>query len=142
MAKRGSKADSALIGILLVFGVPIYLLFKLVESVGWILPLAIVAGAIALFIWFQSEKKKKRLEYLRTKYADEEVVRKILAGYMWQGQTEEQLKDAIGAPVAVDRAVLKTKSKETWKYNQSGVNRFGLRVVIENGRVIGWDKKA
>jgi hypothetical protein len=31
--------------------------------------------------------------------------------------------------------------KEIWKYNHSGGNRYGLRITIENGEVIGWDKK-
>ncbi|PKN66998.1 MAG: DUF2845 domain-containing protein, partial [Deltaproteobacteria bacterium HGW-Deltaproteobacteria-10] len=39
-------------------------------------------------------------------------------------------------------AVLKTKTKKTWKYHQQGTNRFGLRVTVENGYVVGWDKKA
>ena len=142
MAKRTSKADSALIGLLIVVGLPIFLVSKVVDSVGWVLPLIAVAVVIGLIVWHQQEKKRKRLEYLRAKYKDEDVVQKIVAGYIWQGQSEEQLRDSLGEPVAVDRAVLKTKTKETWKYHQSGTNRFGLRITVENGHVIGWDKKA
>lgn len=142
MAKRNSKTDSALIGLLIVIGLPIFLVSKLVDSVGWVIPLITVAAVIGLVIWHLQKKAKKRLEYLRSKYKDEEVVQRIVAGSIWQGQSEEQLKDAIGEPVAVDRAVLKTKTKETWKYHQSGANRFGLRITVENGHVIGWDKKA
>jgi len=142
MAKRNSKADSALIGLLIVIGLPIFLISKLVDSVGWVIPLIAVAAVIGLVVWYQLKGKKKRLEYLRTKYENEEIVQKIVDGSIWQGQSEEQLKDAIGEPVAVDRAVLKTKTKEIWKYHQSGANRFGLRITVENGYVIGWDKKA
>jgi len=60
----------------------------------------------------------------------------------WQGQTPEQLVDSIGHPVDVDKKVLKTKSKEVWKYNQTGKGRFSLRITIENDLVVGWDKKS
>ncbi|HOG17301.1 MAG TPA: hypothetical protein PLB96_08135 [Syntrophales bacterium] len=142
MAKRASKADAALIGLLIVVGLPIFLVSKVVESVGWVVSLIIVVAVIGLIIWHQQETKKKRLQYLRAKYQDEEVVQKIVAGDIWQGQSREQLKDALGEPVSIDHAVLKTKTKETWKYHQQGANRFGLRITVENGYVIGWDKKA
>lgn len=141
MAKRASKKSSTLVGLLIVVGLPILLASKLVESTGWVLPLLAVAAVVSIVAWHQEETKTKRLKYLRHKYNDEDVVQKIVAGYIWQGQSREQLKDAIGDPVAVDQALLKTKTKETWKYRQSGVNRFGLRVTVENGYVVGWDHK-
>ena len=142
MAKRTSKADAALISLVVVVGLPIFLVSKLVESVGWVMPIIVVAAIIGFAIWYQQGKKKKRLEYLRSKYHNEEIVQKIVGGFIWQGQSEEQLKDSMGDPVAIDRTALKTKTKETWKYHQQGVNRFGLRVKVENGYVVGWDKKA
>lgn len=142
MAKRTSKADAALISLVIVVGLPIFLVSKLVESVGWVMPIIVVVAIIGFAIWYQQDKKKKRLEYLRSKYHNEEIVQKIVGGFIWQGQSEEQLKDSMGDPVAIDRTALKTKTKETWKYHQQGVNRFGLRVKVENGYVVGWDKKA
>lgn len=142
MAKRTSKADAALISLVVVVGLPIFLVSKLVESVGWVMPIIVVAAIIGFAIWYQQDKKKKRLEYLRSKYHNEEIVQKIVGGFIWQGQSEEQLKDSMGDPVAIDRTALKTKTKETWKYHRQGVNRFGLRVKVENGYVVGWDKKA
>jgi hypothetical protein len=59
----------------------------------------------------------------------------------WQGQSKEQLLDSLGRPADIDQKVMKTKVKEIWKYNQMGVNRFGLRISIENNVVIGWDQK-
>jgi hypothetical protein len=126
----------------IVVGVPVFLVSKLIDSVGWVLPVVVIAVIIGLFVWRHNEKKKKRLEYLRAKYNSEEVVQKIVEGCIWQGQDEEQLKDAIGDPVTIDQVVLKTKTKEVWKYQQSGANRFGLRVTVENGHVVGWDKKS
>lgn len=142
MAKRMSKAESTLLGWSLIIGLPIFLIAQLVESIGWIIPLGVAIGSIGLMMWHQKGKGKKRLAYLRDKYNDEDIVQRIVQGYLWLGQTEEQLQDAIGAPVSIDRAVLKTKTKETWKYHRQGANRFGLRITVENGHVIGWDKKA
>jgi hypothetical protein len=142
MARRSRKGDAAAIGMLLIIGVPIYLASKVYESVGWVVPAAVVAALIGLWIWSGYAKKQKRLAYLRGKYADEEVVQRIMGGTIWQGQTEEQLRDTIGDPAAVDLHVLKTKQKETWKYHHQGANRYGLRVTVENGQVVGWDQKA
>jgi hypothetical protein len=37
---------------------------------------------------------------------------------------------------------MKTKTKEVWKYHQRGANRYGLKITLENGRVVGWENKA
>lgn len=142
MAKRTSKADAALIALVVIVGLPIFLVSKLVDSVGWVVPIIVVVTIIGIAVWYQQDKKHKQLEYLRSKYQNEEIVQKIIGGFIWQGQSKEQLKDTMGDPVSVDRAVLKTKTKEIWKYQQQGVNRFGLRITVENGYVVGWDKKA
>lgn len=59
----------------------------------------------------------------------------------WQGQSAEQLKDSLGAPVDVDEKVFKSKTKQIWKYHQTGMNRFGLRITVENEFVVRWDEK-
>lgn len=141
MAKKTFKAETALIVLAIVVGLPIFLVSKVVDSLGWLVPIVVIAAVIGCVIWYQQDKKQKRLEYLRAKYQDEDVVQKIIGGFFWQGQSEEQLKDAIGDPVSIDRTVLKTKTKEIWKYQQHGTNRFGLRITVENGYVVGWDKK-
>lgn len=142
MAKRTTKAEATLITLALIIGVPIFLVSRMVETTGWIIPVVAIIAVVILIIWYQYDKKQKRLAYLREKYTDEEIVQKIYDGYFWQGQTEEQLNDALGAPLAVDRKVLKTKTKEIWKYNSQGANRYGLRITVEDGCVVGWDKKA
>ena len=60
---------------------------------------------------------------------------------LWKGQTAEQVLDAIGEPKDIDQKVLKTKTKETWKYFPSGRRRYGLRVMLDDGEVTGWDNK-
>jgi len=75
------------------------------------------------------------------KYGDAEVVDKIIRRMFWQGQTSGQLLDSLGQPLDTDERVLKTKTKETWKYNKVGKNRFALRIILENDIVVGWDQK-
>ena len=60
----------------------------------------------------------------------------------WQGQTPSQLLDSIGNPVDIDKKVMKTKTKKVWKYNETGKGRYGLRITLEDGEVVGWDNKS
>ena len=91
---------------------------------------------------FGSKEKLKniRLAYLEEKYCDE-TLQRVLQGQLWQGQTAEQVIDSLGEPVAIDRNLLKTRKREIWKYSQSGVNRYRLRITLEGDRVVGWDQK-
>lgn len=96
----------------------------------------------------EREKKEAELERLRhkresllLKYKDPELVDRLMRQAVWQGETEEQLRDSLGPPLDIDQKVLKTKKKEIWKYNATGVNRYGVRITVENGIVVGWDVK-
>lgn len=141
MARRSSKAEGALIVLAIMIGLPIYLVSKIFETTGWVTPVAILV-AIVLLVWFYKySQKQKRLAYLRAKYNDEDVVQKIYAGHVWQGQSEEQLRDSLGKPDAIDNKLLKTMTREIWKYHPSGINRYRLRITVDNGRVAGWDQK-
>lgn len=142
MARRTKKGDSALITALIVIGLPIYAVTKVFDAVGWIVPALVVLAIITLVVWFRHAKKRKRIIYLRNKYHDEQVVQRIFNGYFWEGQSAEQLRDSLGSPVAVDKKLLKTISREIWKYQHQGGNRFALRITVENGYVSGWDQKA
>src|SRR5436853_489115 len=86
MAKKATKAEAQLIGALIIIGLPIYGITMLFETVGWIIPVLVVAAIITLVIWHKHHKKQKRLSYLREKYQNEDVVQKIFDGYFWQGQ--------------------------------------------------------
>lgn len=70
-----------------------------------------------------------------------EISDKIMRRQIWQGQTEEMLLESRGAPADVDEKVLKTKVKRTYKYDRQGANRYGLRVMLENGVVVGSEDK-
>ncbi len=104
----------------------------------WII---LVVVCVGLAIAYSVHANKQRRKTLLAKYGDQAIVDMIMRRTMWQGQTEEQLIDSLGRPVDVDQKVLKTKTKEIWKYNRTGRNRFGLRITLENGVVVGWDKK-
>lgn len=108
------------------------LILFVIAVVGW----AVISSHL------KKERLEARREALYSKYGDYEVVDKLMGGGIWQGQSAEQLTDSLGKPVDVDLKVLKTKSKEIWKYAQTGRGRYALRVTVENDVVVGWDKKA
>lgn len=75
------------------------------------------------------------------KYNDGALVEKLMMRQFWQGQTTGQLIDSLGKPSDIGQQVLKSKTKETWKYQRTGSNRFALKIFVENGIVVGWDQK-
>lgn len=83
-----------------------------------------------------------RLSYLLEKYGDIQLVSRIMSGAIWETMTSEHLYDSVGQPEAVDQKYLKSKSREVWTYDRLGANRYGLRVTLENGTVVGWDSKS
>lgn len=105
----------------------------------------VVIGIVVLVIVYRKKKRREEVERRRAallaKYHDPEIVDKIMQRLIWQGQSQEQLVESLGRPADIDQKVMKTKVKETWKYNQMGTNRFGLRITIENNIVIGWEQK-
>ena len=67
-----------------------------------------------------------------------EIAARIVAHKVWQGMTVEQLVKSWGSPADIACEIVKTRKKETWKYVQTGKNRFANRIYLENGIVIGW----
>lgn len=90
----------------------------------------------------KNEETALRLSYLLEKYNDEAVVINIMKCMIWESMTAAQLFDSLGEPEAIDQKYLKQISREVWKYNSQGSNRYRLRVTLENGAVVGWDKKS
>ncbi len=97
--------------------------------------------AIVLVIFIALSAMLARRMRLTLKYKDEQLVEDLLDETFWQGQTEEQLRDSLGEPLDIDQKVLKTKTKEIWKYQQTGKNRYALKITLENGVVVAWDQK-
>jgi len=105
----------------------------------------VVIGLIAWVLIARREASKRREARFRdlvARFGSEEIARDIMEQKFWTGQTEEMLVEALGTPEAVDKQVLKTKRKEIWKYDERRKNQFALKITIENGRVVAWDKKS
>src|SRR5690606_28856723 len=119
MAKKASGGS----GILILF-VAVIAAFQFVYE--WILnnketaliAVLVIFSLIFLFWYKRYRDNKKWISYLKDKYKDDEVVERILKGRFWQGQTTGQLRDSLGSPDDVDKKVLKTKIKETWKFDE------------------------
>ncbi len=84
--------------------------------------------------------KKQRHAALVTRFGFDDALR-IVRGEVWQGQTEVMLIEALGTPADQDEIVMKTKTKRTYKYRALGGKRYGLRVMLEDGLVVGWEAK-
>jgi len=107
----------------------------------------IVVAAIAVILWIGAvilrQRRQKRLlaarfSELMAKYNDDHIVGAIMRGTVWQGMSQEQLVDSRGPPDDTEQTVYKTKTKQTWKYGQTGKNRYRERIYIENGTIVGW----
>lgn len=104
-----------------------------------------VVSAIILFLAIRSHMRKKRFAawvlHLQEKYKKPEIVEGILKKQYWIGQTQEQLVDSRGCPENIDRKILKTKTKEIWKYNQLRKGQYAIKITLDNGKVAGWEDK-
>jgi 16S rRNA C1402 N4-methylase RsmH len=83
------------------------------------------------------QQREAEWQRLVGKYG-EEIAARIAARNVWQGMTVEQLIESWGSPADIAREIVKARKKETWKYVQTGKNRFANRIYLENGIVIGW----
>jgi hypothetical protein len=116
------------------------------KNAATVITVLVVGAGIFVAIQILSARAKakalqERTAYLLNKYRNQSIVDAILSRQIWEDQTEEQLMDSLGRPVEVDDKVLKTKTKQVWKYGQTGVGRFRTRITLENGRVVGWEQK-
>jgi hypothetical protein len=104
------------------------------QQQGWVVAIVAIAAIwlAARIVGYQLRKTSLIKKYGR------EIGLKILGRKVWQGMTEEQLTDSWGKPVETDRSIYKTKTKETWKYNKTGKNRFKDPIYFEDGIVVGW----
>lgn len=104
---------------------------------------ALLAGLtafITLLLFYKQRQRAARLSFLKHKYGDESLVQRLMSQDFWQEQTAEQLVDSIGSPVAKDDNVLRRKKREVWKYNRNGINRYRLRITLEDDLVVGWNR--
>jgi hypothetical protein len=141
MLKRRNKAENLAIGVVILFALLGWGIAALNRDLGTATLLTICIAGVFLVVWYKYAKRKARIEYLSGKYGDARIVDLIMRHCYWQGQTAEQLTDSRGNPEAKDDKLLKTKKREVWKYNRAGVNRYALRITLDDGIVTGWDQK-
>jgi hypothetical protein len=98
----------------------------------------IIAFAVIFCVLLVVNQRKVRHQKLADRFRSSEVASAIMRREIWQGMTADMLRESRGKPDEQEKSVLKTKTKETWKYGKTGKNRFRLRVMIENGLVVGW----
>ncbi len=103
----------------------------------------VIAVFVVIVVWvlIAALMRRARFNSLTEKYGNAEIARMIMDNRIWQGATPEMIVDSQGKPVEIDNKVLKTKTKQTWKYGQTSATRFDLRIMFEDGVVVGWDKK-
>lgn len=109
----------------------------------WVTIFSFLFLFLIIYVPWKSKKiaERDRKERIYQKYGHNEIAERIIKKTIWVGETSEQLEDSLGKPCDIDEYVLKTKKKEKWKYYQRGVNRYGLKIMVENGVVVGWDEK-
>lgn len=89
----------------------------------------------------QMKEREDARHSLITQRYDPETAQRILSHQIWQGMTAEQLMDSAGIAEAVDTTMTKRGRKEVWKYGQETATRFDTRITLEDGVVVGWQKK-
>lgn len=97
-----------------------------------------IVAVITIIVSAVAYADRQRRAALFAKYDDAGVVEMIMAKKIWQGMISGQLIDSWGSPTAKDHKIYKSKIAETYKYNQTGKNRFSSRVMLEDGVVVGW----
>jgi uncharacterized protein len=136
-AKNSPQEKNSAIGVLFAaFGlsaVGLSILFVALRVLRKIRRRQQLAAAQKLF----EQQRDAEWQRLVGKYGAE-IAAHIVAHKVWQGMTVEQLIKSWGSPAHVDCEIVKTRKKETWKYVQTGKNRFANRIYLENGVVIGW----
>lgn len=103
----------------------------------------LVALALVVFLVWQLRRGLRILRHQRllARFKDEAMVETILEGRIARGMSAEMVREVWGEPADLDETVTKTKVRQVMKYNQTGKNRFGTRVQLEDGVVTGWETK-
>lgn len=104
----------------------------------------IICGFIAVLILLWALRKLGRVirrKLLMARYDHPEFVTSIMDGHIMRGMSADMVIDVWGEPADLDELALKTKTKTEMKYDQKGKNRFGTRVYLEDGIVVGWETK-
>lgn len=130
MAKKKSDSGLALVLLYLLF-FPFFIAYWLFRI---IYDLATAPGKRRA----EEAAKQARWEALHARFG-QEVALRIWQRQLQQGDSREVVEAIYGYPVAVDEKVSKTKVKHTLKYQQIAVNRYAVKIELENNVVTGWE---
>lgn len=138
--KEPSRADLMLYGTVVAIGLPVFGIATLIEKYGLLVALLVVAVVLGLGAAYWQWLRMLRAARLRAKYPDAELAQRLIAREIWEGQSAEELLDALGKPVAVDRHKRGGKQRETWNYLPYK-GRYRMRVSLEDGHVSSWHRR-
>ena len=99
-----------------------------------LVPVLIVIFSAVIFGAWRAFKYETRFRKFFSKYKNEEIARMVASGKIWTGQTADQLKDAKGTPLSIEKA----GDQEIWIYNRSALLPNGMRVAVSQDRVQNW----
>jgi len=145
MVRRNSKSkiEASTVFTLILALAAFALSIKFISAIGvgvGIVGVFLIIG-VGGFIFYVRQKRAARLSFLRAKYGDESLVQAIMRHEFWEGQTREQLLDARGQPPSIDNVLMKTRTREVWKYQPNGKNRYRLRITLDDGLVVSYEQK-
>lgn len=130
-----------------VLGIIIVGIFAVVILPSWLVGAAIIGAVIAIPAWLvlrSSASLKRaesgRYERLVSEYG-ETIAQRIVEGMVWIGQTEDQVRESAGQPIAIDTTTTEGRRTEVWKYGHAGGNRYAGRITLVNGAVTKWTIK-
>jgi len=89
----------------------------------------------------KKRQRNERFAYLWAKYRDGRLVHALMSEQFWEGQTASLLKDSLGPPAAIDNIQMKSRKREIWKYQPNGINRYLLRITLDDDVVVAWEQK-
>ncbi len=95
------------------------------------------ARAIVRAKW---EARRQELLETAIRAWGEETALRLRAREVKLGDTEDMVRFAFGEPEAIDEKVLKTKTKRTFKYQALGGRGYAVKIHLDDGEVVGWEK--
>lgn len=135
MVLRRSGGDLPLVSLAILLAAIVLAAKGLADSA---LPAIFLIGVLAALtgvVYTRSQLKARRVGRLREKYGDESIVERILKKQYWNGQTDEQLRDSLGAPDAVEEQMMITRCRRVWSYGDGN-----LRITLDDGVVVSCGK--
>lgn len=131
-------------GHLLLLGIVLYVL---VAAADWLvgdgLPYSLTLFVVAIVgVALRQRAIRARTERRKIELIERfgaESAERIMNNEVWEGQTEAMLVESLGRPSDVTERVTARSTRLTYKYDRVGKNRFGTKIFLVNGKVVGWE---